>query len=133
MLFFVVIGTIAGIIFEILSSQFNRIERLAYFDSVAELPNKICLQRRLEGLINGNNGKKTFGIITLVVENYLDILDVIGYDLTDYFWFRVARYINNHLPENVPFITLITIPIRYCWKVLMKEGWKSGRSIFLNF
>src|SRR5690554_846330 len=59
MLFFVVIGTIAGIIFEILSSQFNRIERLAYFDSVAELPNKICLQRRLEGLINGNNGKKT--------------------------------------------------------------------------
>lgn len=136
MLFFVVIGTIAGIIFEILSSQFNRIERLAYFDSVAELPNKICLQRRLEGLINGNNGKKNFGIITLVVENYLDILDVIGYDLTDYFWFRVARYINNHLPENVSLYYFDN----NTYQILL-EGFDEGRvekwtehfSEFLNY
>ena len=65
MLFFVFIGTIAGIIFEILFNQFNRIERLAYFDSVVavELPDrrqKHVLQRRLDGLLRGEAGIKGF-------------------------------------------------------------------------
>lgn len=104
MLFFVYIGTMAGIIFEILFSQFHKVEKLAYYDVLVELPNKLSLYKKLEEIINPDN-KKPFGIITLAIENYLEILDVIGYELTDYFWYRVAKYIDSNLPENISLYT----------------------------
>lgn len=136
MLFFVFIGAIAGIIFEILFNQFNRIERLAYFDSVVELPNKICLQRRLDGLLSGEAGIKGFGIVTMVVENYLDILDVIGYDLTDYFWFRVARYVNNNLSEDISLYYYDNNTYQLLLEGFSEERvakWTENFSEFLNY
>lgn len=97
MLFYIFIGSTVGIIFEILFKQFSRVEKLAFFDQLVNLPNKLSLQKELDKTIESASDEESFTVFTLAIDNYLDILSTIGYDLAEIFWNSVVKHIYGFL------------------------------------
>lgn len=88
--FLVNFGFISSLIFKIITDQYNKLEQIAYYDIITNLPNKILLKRKLDEL---RNKKTKFSLISISVENILEILSLVGHSQSE----LVLKEISNHL------------------------------------
>ena len=75
MLYFILTGTFAGLLFDLLDHQLEKINQIAYFEENTELPNKTSFKKIITEKINKN---EEFHVIVLSIKNYSDIYKVIG-------------------------------------------------------
>ncbi len=75
MFFFVLIGTIAGFLFDLLEHQLNKINRIAYFNESTNLPNKTKFRKDIEQKIEKG---EEFHVIVFSIKNYPDIYKLVG-------------------------------------------------------
>lgn len=83
----------------------QRIEKLAYFDELTNLPNRITMQVELETVIS--RCKKTdskFALIFLDLDNFKDVNDTLGHDVGDQLLVEAATRIKNSLNIDDYFI-----------------------------
>lgn len=90
LVFLVNFGFISSLIFKIITDQYNKLEQIAYYDIITNLPNKILLKRKLDEL---RNKKTKFSLISISVENILEILSLVGHSQSE----LVLKEISNHL------------------------------------
>ena len=90
LVFLVNFGFISSLIFKIITDQYNKLEQIAYYDIITTLPNKILLKRKLDEL---RNKKTKFSLISISVENILEILSLVGHSQSE----LVLKEISNHL------------------------------------
>lgn len=75
MFFFILIGTIAGFMFDLLGHQLNKINRIAYFNESTNLPNKTKFRKDINKKIEK---KEEFHLIIFSIKNYPDIYKLVG-------------------------------------------------------
>ncbi len=75
MLSFILIGTFAGLLFDHLEHQLEKINKVAYYEENTGLPNKTKFR---QVVANKLKSKEEFHVIILSINNYSDIYKVIG-------------------------------------------------------
>lgn len=75
MLYFTLTGTFAGLLFDLLDHQLEKINQIAYFEENTGLPNKTSFKKMITAKIKNND---EFHVIVLSIKNYSDIYKVIG-------------------------------------------------------
>ncbi len=136
MVFFTFLGSLAGIVFEVLLSQFSKIEQLAYYDVIVGLPNKLSLQKKINEKIDDENNLNFFVVISLTIESYLEILDIIGHDISDIFWSKVGNHIQSYLSDDMFLYTYDSSKFGILLLGYEKKEaieWANGFSDFLNY
>ena len=84
-------GFISGLIFKIIIKQYTQLEKIAYYDIVTGLENKILLKKKLDEL-NSKNIK--FYLISISIDNILEILNLVGHSQSELLLKEIANYLN---------------------------------------
>ncbi|MFO7815517.1 MAG: EAL domain-containing protein [Halanaerobiales bacterium] len=99
MFFFVVIGSFAGMLFDLLEHQLNKIHRIAYFHDSTGLPNKTKLQDVINQKIEND---ECFHLILFSIKNYSDIHKLIGSTYFSQFIKILIEHISGYEESNKP-------------------------------
>ena len=103
--FFVMIGFIAGIVFEVLYLQANKLKEQAFYDYRTNLPNRIKLEDNIQSIIE--SGKiNSLALVLLDVENFSDIITNIGHQRAEDFLKEFALYLEKKIDDDVEIYNL---------------------------
>ena len=76
----------------------DRVEYLAYYDSLTDLPNRNELLKRLEMEVSRVSRKKTFGALLFIdLDNFKNINDSLGHPVGDIVLKEIAQRLKSHL------------------------------------
>ncbi|ACM61792.1 PAS domain S-box-containing protein/diguanylate cyclase (GGDEF)-like protein [Caldicellulosiruptor bescii] len=76
----------------------HRIEYIAYYDALTNLPNRKLFEDRLESLIKKAEDEKTQGAVVLIdIDNFKDINDLYGHEAGDEYLIAVTKKILEYL------------------------------------
>ncbi|MGM0446254.1 MAG: EAL domain-containing protein, partial [Bacillota bacterium] len=103
MLFFILIGTFAGLLFDHLEHQLEVINQIAYYEENTGLPNKTKFKQVINNKIKN---KEEFHVIILSINNYSDIYKVIGSKNLTRFIKKMVNNIKNYkeIDSNLYYI-----------------------------
>ncbi|WP_096360467.1 EAL domain-containing protein [Sulfuricaulis limicola] len=77
------------------------IQRLAYVDSLTDLPNRASLLQRLkEAILNAQAKQQTLGLLLINIKDFRDINDTLGHENGDRFLVEVASRLRHALWES---------------------------------
>jgi predicted signal transduction protein with EAL and GGDEF domain len=99
MLFFVLIGVIAGMLFRLIELQLNKINKIAYYNESIGLPNKTKLQNILRDKIDDG---QQFHLIIFSIKNYPDIYKLVGSKYFSAFIKKLIKHISKYRKINNP-------------------------------
>ena len=85
-------GFVSGLIFKIIIKQYTKLEKIAYYDIITGLENKIILKKRLDELKLKNT---KFSLISISIDNILEILNLVGHSQSELLLKEIANYLNN--------------------------------------
>lgn len=100
--FFVMVGLVAGLGFEMLNAQLDRLRRRAYYDSLTMLPNLTALREYLYQLqIEGTQFRPSANRLLMIINvlNLTEIVNTLGYKRTDQFIRLLAQWLNQTLSQ----------------------------------
>lgn len=86
-------GFITGVIFKYIVKQYKRLEDIAYYDLITGLKNIIMLKTRLDELKEKNIA---FSLVSISIENILEILNIVGHSQSDLVLKSVADYFKKY-------------------------------------
>ena len=76
----------------------NKIEKLAFYDDLTELPNRLSLKHSLDSLISRKNQEqREFALVFLDLDNFKNINDTLGHDVGDLLLIKASERINKIL------------------------------------
>lgn len=78
--------------------QEHRLERLAMFDSLTGLPNRLALQVQMERALKGT--RPVFGVLLINLDSFKEVNDSYGHDAGDALLQGVAHRLRSNLPEG---------------------------------
>jgi diguanylate cyclase (GGDEF)-like protein/PAS domain S-box-containing protein len=79
----------------------ERIKRLAHYDTLTELPNRVLLNELMPQVITAAQGKDdTFAVLVLDIDNFRNFNDTFGQTIGDELLVRVAERIQKIAPEE---------------------------------
>lgn len=83
----------------------QKIERIAYYDELTNLPNRKLFEEKLETLIKKAEDEKTQGAVVLIdIDNFKDINDLYGHETGDEYLKAICKKVSEYL-ENTYFKT----------------------------
>lgn len=74
--------------------------KLAYFDTLTDLPNRAALNDKIEQIINNLADNQTFALLLINIDNFKNINDSLGHKLGDELLIVFAERLGNLLPAN---------------------------------
>ncbi|WP_026894026.1 sensor domain-containing protein [Clostridiisalibacter paucivorans] len=81
----------------------KNLEKLAYYDDLTKLPNRIMIKKEIDRLINDKK-EKSFALVYVDIDDFKHINDVLGHIIGDKF----LIYVSNVLSKNVRYPDLIS-------------------------
>ena len=81
----------------------DKIFRLAYYDSLTELPNRAHFINKLDSILQNRPNRDTLAVMVLDIDNFGDVNDTLGYEAGD----RVLRLISDKLSQTLINATII--------------------------
>jgi diguanylate cyclase (GGDEF)-like protein/PAS domain S-box-containing protein len=79
----------------------QKIQRLAFYDSLTQLPNRLLLLERLQQAISvANSGQRVGALLFIDLDNFKNLNDTLGHDKGDLLLKQVAQRLTASLREN---------------------------------
>jgi diguanylate cyclase (GGDEF)-like protein len=75
----------------------TEIDRLAYYDTLTGLPNRVQLHRLMSGLIEGNPAGQRIAVMFLDIDHFKDVNDTMGHSVGDELLVNVTRRLQAQL------------------------------------
>lgn len=87
---------------QIKSAAQDQIHKLAYYDSLTGLPNRILFVQKLSEMTkdNGTDSARRFAVITVDLDHFKDINDTMGHSIGDTILRSVGKRLRSALPDS---------------------------------
>ncbi len=99
MIFFILIGFLAGVLFKLFELQLEKINKIAYYNESIGLPNKTKLRNVLNEKIEKG---EEFQLIIFSMKNYSDIYKLVGSKYFSAFIRKLIKHISKYRKINNP-------------------------------
>lgn len=99
MFFFILIGTLSGMLFKLIELQLNKINRIAYYNESIGVPNKANLKKILREKIEND---EEFHLILFSIKNYSDIYKLVGSKYFSSFIKKLIQHMSEYKAINNP-------------------------------
>lgn len=82
-------GFITGLIFKYIIDQYNKLENIAYYDTITGLPNSILFKKRIDELLLNN---QKFSVVSVSIENIVEIFNIIGHSNSELILKEITKF-----------------------------------------
>ncbi len=122
---------------QVRSAAEDKIHKLAYFDQLTGLPNRILFTQKLteQAFTSDNKSNKEFAVVTLDLDHFKDINDSMGHSVGDAILRGVAKRLRSNLPEDAVVARVdadefaVTMPLNSDLKTARDVGAKVAKII----